>query len=145
MRQFSVIVRTVSKGTPSGIWAAMTVYHTFDISALKTGTYTASVGAIKTTAPYTSETVTRDFTINRGSCSPSTQTVGAGQTASLSVPTGLGVTYAWSAPGGSATSGSGTSFSTSYSTAGTKTVTLTFTFSAISSGNTPLTKSLLSA
>ena len=57
-------------------------------------------------------------------CSPSTQTVNIGQTASLSASSGDG-TYSWSAPGGSPSSGSGSSFAVSYSTTGTKTVTVT--------------------
>ena len=103
---------------------ATVVSYTFDVSALKSGTYTASVQAINPDTQ-ASETLTQDFVIDRGSCSPSTQTVNIGQTASLSVPTGLGVTYSWSAAGGSPASGGGTSFSTSYSSSGTKTVTLT--------------------
>lgn len=57
-------------------------------------------------------------------CSPSTQTVNTGQSASFTTSGGSG-TIAWSAPGGSPSSGSNSAgFSTTYTTTGSKTVTV---------------------
>jgi len=57
-------------------------------------------------------------------CNPSSQAVGAGESASFSATGGDGVNYAWSAQGGSPSSGTGSSFDTSYSSLGSQTVTV---------------------
>lgn len=57
------------------------------------------------------------------SCSPTSQSVNVGQSASFTA-SGSNTTYTWSAPGSSNTSGTGSSFQTSYSTTGTKQITL---------------------
>ncbi len=56
-------------------------------------------------------------------CLPAGQTVTTGQTATLTARGGDG-TYAWTATGGTPTSGSGASLGVSYATTGTKTVSL---------------------
>jgi uncharacterized repeat protein (TIGR01451 family) len=58
------------------------------------------------------------------SCAPTNQTVFTGQNATLQASGGTG-SYAWSAPGGSPSSGTGSSFFVSYGSAGSRTVTVT--------------------
>lgn len=60
------------------------------------------------------------------SCSPATQARFVDEVASLSASGGTGkVDYAWSAPGGTPSSGTGSTFDVVYGTTGTKSVTLT--------------------
>lgn len=75
---------------------------------------------------------------NPVSCSPNTQTVNTGGTASFSASGGTG-TYSWSG-GGSPATGNAATFSTVYSTAGSKTVTVssgTQSASCLVTVNTP--------
>ncbi len=57
-------------------------------------------------------------------CSPATQSVNTGTSASFTAGGGNG-TFSWSATGGSPSTGSGSSFSTTYTSTGTKTVSVT--------------------
>ncbi len=57
-------------------------------------------------------------------CTPPSQTVPIGQTATVGASGGTGA-YTWSAPGGSTPTGSGASFSTTYGSAGSNTITVT--------------------
>jgi len=73
-----------------------------------------------------SKTCTATFNTSVGSaptCSPASQTVAPGQTASFNASGGTG-SYTWSG-GGTPATGSGSSFNTSYSTTGGKIVTVT--------------------
>ncbi len=56
-------------------------------------------------------------------CTPTTQSVYTGGTATLTASGGTG-TFAWTASGGSPASGSGATFATTYTTTGTKTVSV---------------------
>ncbi len=57
-------------------------------------------------------------------CSPTSQSVITGQSASFTASNGNG-TYAWTATGGTPSTGSGASFSTTYTSTGTKSVSVT--------------------
>lgn len=66
--------------------------------------------------------------VNTLTCAPASQGAQIGQTVSFTStysPSGQGLSYQWSAPGGTPTNGVADRFSTSYSSIGTKTVTVT--------------------
>jgi hypothetical protein len=93
----------------------------FSTSFASSGTNTITVTSGQQTATCQ---VTVPPVVPQLACTPPTQTVEIGQTASVGATGGTG-TYSWSAPGGSTTSGSGVSFNTSYAAAGSYNITVT--------------------
>ncbi len=143
---FSPTSYTYGVGNTTGKWSssyADTLSYSCDYTAggpltVPSGSYTYSsteipIGSHRCTATATnsstglSSTCGASVVVNAPAtaptCSPSTQTVNTGQTASFSASGGTG-TYSWSG-GETPSTGSGSNFSTSYSTSGTKTVTVT--------------------
>lgn len=128
-------VFTAVGGNGAYVWSGQNLNVTnatgnqFSVSYPNPGTYPITVTSAGQTATCNMTVVAA--TSGALACSPATQNVTLGQTASVSATGGTG-SYTWSSPDLAISNATGTNFSASYSSTGLKTLTVT-------SGNTTAT------
>ena len=124
---------TTGGGVPNYSWTATSANTTTGTGTSITrnwgtaGTYTISVTDTGYPPMYPAQTATCTITVNNPphtTCSPATQTVLVGQSATITAGAGV-APYTWAAPAAfTNTTGAGPSFTTMYTTTGTHTVTV---------------------